>query len=446
MSPAKNRWRLLPCLFGVVLLPVCGCSSLGSLAGVPAIPAGRVPEVLTGPLKEDLQQISLSRLRQTPPTVYQLGPGDVLGVYIENVLGDPDQVPPVHFPEDKSQDPAFGYPVTIRDDGSVALPLIPPIDVTGLTLGQVTALVRKAYTVDRKILPEDQDRIMVTLLRRRTYKVLVVREEAGGLQTSSSGGTSQNSVNIGSTKHGTGHVLDLPAYENDLLHALNETGGLPGLDAHNEILIYRGSGMDPAEYDTLVAQIKSSREPCMPPPLLPRNPNVTVIPIRFQPTNPPLFREQDIILNEGDIVMIQARDTEKFYTGGVIPGGEWQLPRDYDVDILEAIAIARGPVASGGSGLMQLGYGGGGGFGGGGGASTGIAPSRGIVLRHLPNGGQIPIRVDLNQALTDPSQRVIIRPGDIIIVQYTFCEELTNAALSLIRFNFLFNGFSGRGF
>ncbi len=38
--------------------------------------------------------------------------------------------------------------------------------------------------------------------------------------------------------------------------------------------------------------------------------------------------------------MIQSRDREKFYTGGVLGGGEHLLPRDYDLDILVAIAIA----------------------------------------------------------------------------------------------------------
>ena len=33
------------------------------------------------------------------------------------------------------------------------------------------------------------------------------------------------------TRRGTGFALDLPAYENDVLNALAQTGGFPGTDA-----------------------------------------------------------------------------------------------------------------------------------------------------------------------------------------------------------------------
>ena len=40
-------------------------------------------------------------------------------------------------------------------------------------------------------------------------------------------------------ERGTGHLVALPAYENDVLSALARTGGLPGLDAVNEVVIER---------------------------------------------------------------------------------------------------------------------------------------------------------------------------------------------------------------
>ena len=35
------------------------------------------------------------------------------------------------------------------------------------------------------------------------------------------------------TLAGTGQIIDLPAYQNDVLTALARTGGLPGTDAKN---------------------------------------------------------------------------------------------------------------------------------------------------------------------------------------------------------------------
>jgi uncharacterized membrane protein YgcG len=310
------------------------------------------------------------------------------------------------------------------------LPLILPVKISGLTLTQATASIAKAYTVDRKILPEGKDRIIVTLMRRREYRVLVVREEEG--------------TGLGVTKRGTGKTVDLPAYENDLLHALNETGGLPGVDAKDEILIYRGRFKDAVERDRLVAEINAGRNPCCGPPPLPNDPNVVTVPLRFFPEQLPNLAEQDVILQTGDVVVIESRDREKYYTGGVLGSGEYLLPRDYDLDIMQAIAKAGGSLSSGGTGIGR-GSGGGGGFGGSGGGgggggrggSVGIAPSQAIVLRKLPEGGQVSIRVDLNRALTDSSQRILIQPEDVIILRYTLPEEIVNATMSLFQVNYL---------
>ena len=42
---------------------------------------------LAGGLRSQQEPINLVRLRQDPPPVYMLGPGDTLGIYIEGVLG-----------------------------------------------------------------------------------------------------------------------------------------------------------------------------------------------------------------------------------------------------------------------------------------------------------------------------------------------------------------------
>ena len=292
------------------LLSVTGSGCSTTLFGyIPGIPAAQVPGSLLARSKNDMQEISLSRLRQAPKDVYQLGANDILGIYIETILGNAEEAPPVHFPEDAERAPSIGFPVPVREDGSVALPLVPPIDIEGLTLAQATEMIRKAYTIDKKLLPEGKDRIIVTLIQRRTERIFVVREEAGA--TSSVAGR-EDEV----TKRGSGFVLDLPIGENDLLHALNETGGLPGLDAKNEVVIIRGmEGFDGAEWDKLKAQIGSCRQPCSCPPEIPDAPNVTRIPLRYFMDNVPNFTEADIILRTGDIVMIESRDREIFYNG-----------------------------------------------------------------------------------------------------------------------------------
>jgi hypothetical protein len=409
---------------------------------VPAIQASRVPREFLGIPRSEMQEITMTRLRQNPPKVYQLGPGDVLGIYIETVVGKSDEPPPVFYPEDKTAEPALGYPVPIREDGTVALPLVDPIKLTGLTLTQATMAIRRAYTIERKILPEGKDRILVTLQRKRKHKVMVIREEAGNISSTVS--SSSGGLGIGLTKRGTGAVVALDAYENDLLHALSATGGLPGLDAENEVLIFRGTGIDAATRDKLLADLNAGRDPCTDIQELADDENIVRIPLRFFPDEVPDFREDDIILQTGDIVYIPSRDREIYYTAGALRGGAQQLPRDYDLDVLGAIALAQGNVGYGGV-AAQGGVGG----TGGGGSSTqniGLPPTRAVILRKLPGHRQISIKVDLCKALTDPAERILIQPEDVIVVQYTLLEELGNIGLRLVQFNFLFNGFSGNNF
>ena len=230
LRAGQRTRRFLLGLITAASLAESGCQTIN------AVPVSRVPsEILSTELKDNFKDISLLRLRQDPPETYLLAPGDVLGVYVKGVLGGEDELPPVHYPEDGNRPPAVGYPVPIREDGSLALPIIDPINVEGMSLVEATTAVQNAYTYPREIIKKGEESIIVTLIQARKVRVQVIREESGGQE--------------GVSKRGTGKVVDLPAYENDVLHALNETGGMPGTDAKNEILIYRGlfnSGVDDA--------------------------------------------------------------------------------------------------------------------------------------------------------------------------------------------------------
>jgi protein involved in polysaccharide export with SLBB domain len=421
-----------------------GCTSLSLSCDIPAIPVRKIPHNLLGRPRADMQPLSFTRLRQNPVETYQIGPGDVLllhvpGVYPE-IISSAEQVivkseERVVYQVDTSAPPAEGVPVIVRADGSVALRSIEPIQASGLTLEQLSEVIRRAY-LDASILKAGNDRVLVNIYARRKFRILVMREDTGSGPTQSSG---KGVIIQTALKKGSGTTVELPAYENDVLHALTETGGLPGLDAANEVLVIRGGFTDGRAYDQIVAQIKQCRQPCECPPVIPDPPNVLRIPLRFYPENVPMFTEEDIILEEGDVVYVPGRETDKFYTGGILPGGEHLLPRDYDLDVLAAIAVAGGPVGGGGSGISGIG-----GQAGGGGGNAGmqgrggLPPTNLIVVRKLPCGGQIPIRIDLKRALLDDNERILVQPGDTLILRYTLCEEIYNTALGLLQFNYLF--------
>lgn len=543
------------------LLALSGCAAFRPLKGVPA---RYLPDELKGCSRENGQMIDLSYLRQRAPAEYMLDAGDVLAVYVEKILGTREQ-PPINQPLDNTRPPTLGYPLTVRDDGTLSLPLIQPINVRGKTIPQIERELHYAYTVQRRLLPPGQDRILVTLHRPRQHRILVIRQET---QSDVLTGVSVSGGTLGTAKKGTGHVVSLPAYRNDVLNALVESGGLPGLDAQNVVYVMRdrrsqqtaalhpqpsqlqqfgpgfgqqdqlqqpgnipmqnpmqmpfemppqGQMLQPGygplsarspsagrraswpaverpvterlvvraqnsdatsalsarvshshiqqiNYRTTsgprqaapiqMAQYQPDSQWQSPPPMqqfeqpmqqfqqpIPTqqygplqqsmqqpanwanaqqiargnflNPeNSLRIPLRLEEYEQVNFTERDIILEDGDIVFIASRDDELFYTGGLLGGGEYTLPRDRDLDILEAIAIAESRASGATSGRSSLN------------SDVSISPSEAIVLRKMPNGEQVPILVDLYRARTSAAERINIQPGDYIIVQFTKMEAV----------------------
>src|SRR5262249_39825133 len=148
------------------------------------------------------------------------------------------------------------------------------------------------------------------------------------------------------------------------------------------------------------------------------------IPLRVKPGEPLSFGPQDVILHAGDVVYLESRDREVFYCGGLLPGGEVPLPRDRDIDVMEAIALVNGSI--GGPGGVT----GAGTFRTGAGPGNIIPPTRAVVLRKLPNGQQLAIRSDLSRARYDVKERIIIQPGDFIMLHYKPSEIASNVALN----------------
>ncbi len=414
-----------------------GCVALTNPVGN-GIPVRRLPPELLGESRAEKQPLTLSLLRQKPPDVYRLAAGDVLAIWIETVLGESGQLPPYHFSETGNLPPTVGFPVPIRENGTIDLPFVEPLSLDGKTIDEALAAIRAAYTIKKRILVPGRDRIIVTLLRRRHYRVLVIREDSGGPATApvgTSGGNRSVSFNLGATstgasiKRGAGYVVELPAYENDVLTALTLTGGLPGLDAVNEVLIERGAFKGDQEQADILHTLETLAPGGSPWNAIGRRGQVVRIPLRLRPGEALPFRPEDIVLQEGDIVFIEARLADLFYTGGLLPPGEQILPRDHDLHVLEAVTRVGGPLISSGinpNNITGAFVGGGLGF---------SSPSLVAILRQAPGGGRVPIRVDLNRALRDPSEDIRILPGDIVLMQEKPSEALARYFTQTFRFS-----------
>ena len=593
-APASSRMsaRLAAVTVCVIVSGfLSGCAAFRPIDGVPA---RYLPDELRGCSKESMQMIDLSMLRRQPEAQYRVDSEDVLAVYIENILGRADQ-PPINQQTGSSasqlngdRPPTLGYPLTVRDDGTIAIPRFGPILVRGRTIPEVENLVRSAFTQQQRYLtPMTQNRVVVSLHQPRKYRVLVFRQD-------SETGVALSTINIsngqiGNSNHGRGRVVALPAGKNDVLHALVESGGLPGLDARDTIWVIRskqtpkpinqvafngfpqrgapipvypqqpmmppgypmmqqpqqmmqqqmmqqpgaimpghagpavgstdfrqgtiqqagytmtqtprqfaenltGIPMPPREgpgplaaghsaikrgvqfaagaitgtaaipanavvpggfgqNDVLPAGCQSCQsgsqmsmgDPNFGPPMMAPQQYSPGPPMMAGPWQPPAewdhvpgmnssglcnlgrtiriplrvedcsnlnISEQDVHLNDGDIIFIQSRENEVFYTGGLLGGGQYNLPRDHDIDILEALSIAQGRNAGQDVGKSALNN------------DVTISASQAVILRKLPNGSQVPILIDLYRARKYRAERMLIQPGDYIVLQYTKTEAI----------------------
>jgi hypothetical protein len=431
MQSLLSALRLARALIGLALaLSATGCAALTNpLAD--GIPVRRLQPEAFGESRSDLKPVPLTSLTPPAPKAYLLDSGDVLGVFVEGILGERNGQPPVQIKEQGNLPPAMGYPIPVRENGTIPLPLLAPLDVKGLTIDEAQTKITKAYLgtllelEKKELLKSGTARIIVTLIHPRTYHVLVLREDTGGTTTGAGGGFA-NAIGgggtfVSQTRRTAGFPLDLPAYENDLLNALTRSGGLPGLEAQDEVLIIRGAYRPPA-----------GSMPGAQPSATTTSESIRV-PLRLRPGEPFPLSSSDLILQSGDVVHVKARTGDIFYTGGLLPPHAFPLPNDRDIDVLEAIALVGGPMLNGGlaannlSGLL---------------VQTGLgfpSPSLCTIIRKLKSGAQIPIVVNLNRACKDSRERIAIRPGDYIILQATPGEALGQYLTSNLRFNLLGN-------
>lgn len=634
VKPMPQRMiAILSCLF-----LGSGCSAVHCMRGVPA---SYMPPEYMAESREGKSTIDLSLLQRSQSDQYRIEAGDVLAIYAPGLLGlvdtHPDQPrgenPPINNPQNTTDRPSLGFPVTVRDDNTIQLPQLPAIDVYGLTEREVEDRLRQAVQQTGLLAKETQPRLVVSIMRPRTYRILVCRQESGMVPTAT---MSAGTIDIGRAGKGTSRVVDLRAYENDVAHALAQPGvdGLPGLDARNVIYVIRArnargratfpqnfdsqptpltqhghglthrppvirgqspsrtwghraasgqrtgpspytymsssqfnlSGQDiargatgpdlieplpgtapspgaqgygqgtpsPPEYRDPTYSPRSSAGPTAsryalnpiavsaaptieaeyqpvqysapqnavpqnwepvnsaplttgapvgpwlaPPPVysspamgspvqsndptpapqmqgmplnqgpVMRNPaeagnwepeplppvwqntlqnfdptiensQVIKIPVRLAPGEELNLTEQDITLYDGDIVFIDNRDTDVYFIGGLLGGGQYPLPRDRDLHVLEAVSLAQGTnSARAGSQGMQS-------SGGVSALNRDITPSasRLIILRQVGCNQQLTVEVDLYKALRYPHENILVQPRDMLILQYTPCEAV----------------------
>jgi len=409
-----KNWCAFAGLVGIVFTVFLGQSS--AFAQIFRPPVNAVPASQLGrqfSYQPQTQPIDATQLRLPPSKQYFLDSGDVLGIFIEGVLGELDGMPPVQLPApDSDLPPSIGFPVAVRANGSISLPLVGQIAVRGLTIRQVEERIRQRYLDDSKPLLKPDNRILVSLMRKRTVSVYVLRGDnsASASRFNGRANSSNRAVNNRSDSSQRSERLQLPAGDNDLLNALSQTanrsfsggGGSPFPRTGSGTGVSNG-GVSPFPRTGSSSGRNSYRT----------SGRITTVPTRQRAGFPTSIPRSDIRLNQGDVVVVAPRDTEVFYTGGLLGGGEFPIPRDRGLDVVEAVSIAGGSLVSSGLGNQ-----------------TGTEL---LVIRRRPDRSQFTIRVDLNRAITNPAERIQVRPGDVLMLRRSRAEQIRNIGAQTLR-------------
>jgi polysaccharide export outer membrane protein len=300
--------------------------------------------------------IDLSALaRPTPPTE-MLHPGDTISVMI--ATGIEERQPPVHE-------------LRVGDNGQVGIPLVGSVPVAGLSLTEAERAIAGAGQARGLYVNPN---VTVGIVKPRSLRVTVA-----------------GAVNKPAT-------YDLPVANSNLLAALTEAEGLSE-DADTIVEIRTPANFHPATDGVRQASHETGNEP----------PAKTT---QVNLTEAARYSRDELTLNDGTVVMVRSREPGKISVLGLVKDpGQFELPDDQDVHLLDAIAMAGGTPLS--------------------------VADRVLVTRRTEEGSTVTIEASLSEAKTNDVANLLLTEGDVVSVE----ETATTVALDTVR-RFFRIGFS----
>lgn len=360
--------RIHTTLAGLLLMVIAGCyAPLQS----PGIPASALPDTFRAPLKAHSAELNYAMLKRNTPREFRLGADDLVRIEIADLAARIRRLPAPNGVQPPQPVPyAHVAEVPVDEQGQMLLPIVGHVRVGNMTLSEARQQIAAEYA--KGVL--DSPRVGVTLVQSATSRVMVLGNVA---------------------RPG---VYDLPKYENDVAHAITMAGGLLAEQA-DEIQVHKRIVVQPP------APPANRAYPLQPPTQARPMSQLAVLRIPLRSLHPVVFSPNQMVLNDGDVVVVKNYPEEVFFVVGRLSpnnlvrfsqgrenrdlGNGFVLPKDRDVDVVTAVAMAGyiDPIDS---------------------------PTTVTVHRVQPDGNPMLIRVDLIAARTDRRQNVMVRPGDII--------------------------------
>jgi len=387
----RLRWRcgFCCCAARLQLLVALVVGILGCRA--PMFTTANLPAEYQAPVLPASTELNLERMGGWAVGSSQIDAGDLVAITVYSGSGDEKTTP---------------FPARVAPDGTVMVPLIGAVPIGGLE--PVAAEQRIASTgVERGIY-------------RQPYITLTVTEHA------------VNRVTVMGAVAKPG-VVELPRGSSDLASALAAAGGL-SVDAGTQVeILHRGSqsmlasqNAEPSDKNNngvkLAAYNELAPSTGNPPPAL-------GAPNQFQ-SAPPASADMTRVdlaqsgaassegrkLADRDVVMVQPREKRYIHvTGLVTKPNQFELTRDKDTRVLDAIALAGG--------------------------TTSIVADKVYVIRQLPN---MPtpavIKVSIGTAKRHGEENLRLAAGDLVSVESTPATMLVDTAGKFFRLGLGLNG------
>ncbi len=291
---------------GHVLLPaailvLCAAASSGGCAGT-TYQAAKLPPEFLAPVTEKVDAIDISRLSTYAVRSDRIDRGDVLEVTILTDYGNMRPMP---------------VPVRVGEDGQAKIQYIGSVPLAGLTLDEAERAIEAAGVQRNKF---RDPHVTVTMQQQRMNRITVTGavEEQG--------------------------VIEVPRGNCNLLSVLVEAGGLSE-EAGTNVEIRRPAKRlyppDPFQTDA--------------PHLAEDHPGQLTA-YEYEEGSPRQARTVRVnlasaagqgrggyYLDDGDVVNVEKRPPRKVYVSGLVRSpGEYELPRDEDLHVLNALSMAGG--------------------------------------------------------------------------------------------------------
>jgi len=348
---------------------LAGCQS-------PNFRARNLPSEFRVAANQKGNDLNFARLSSSGSSNSFLAPGDLLEVSIATGREDEKVTPMV---------------VRVANDGTVTVPVIGPVPVSGMEAFDAAQSIT-SYAIQRGIYLRPVVTVDIKTKAVNRITVLGAVENPG--------------------------VHEIPRGSSDVVTALAAAGGLTE-EADVELQVMRQASLplfmatnDDASKsgNVQLAGFQSPRDDSNSIPVVPQLTRINL-------ADAQLPGQIDSRLNDRDVIMVPQRKNEVFHVTGLVhKPGQFEMPIDQDVHLLDAIAMAGG--------------------------YSSLVADKVFVIRRL-EGGQEPIviQASISEAKHNGAENIRLAAGDTITIEQTPTTTVVDTLTRLIRFSV---GFAGR--